>query len=299
MKNNSQGLTLIEVIIGITLMAFVSLLMYGAINRSYKLKQSLDKGLETQAVVPAVLGLLQRDISQMYSPHVLPKHFVRLTTPVQQSSQSASGTGAPLPPQSQIPNTPQEPGKSFAFDPWPLVGEKDKIAFVATSARRSRIDDPTAEFQQVAYFTRQSSTSKFLELVRVTSQYASGKLDVTERKDSQEVVVYDYFSSFQIQYCFSDRESCEDRWDSSAKQSEKKPYPDFLKFRMEFVNPENPESKKLVMASFSPLLDFNVFYDKEKNPFLQMSESNSASPSSGGNPGSPSPAPTPSSGENL
>lgn len=291
-----QGLTLVEILIAITIMSFISILIFGAINRSVRLKVSMDKSSEVAIVGPAISGMFQRDIAQIYSPHLLPKHFSRADTIIRQSQSTSGPSGRESPAGASPPEQPQpaaapvtDPQQIFAFQPWGFKGEKESMAFFTTAGRRQSAEDKQAEFQQVAYYLADAPEGRKALMRATFPGTKEGRLTITQETEAVETLVYDRVLSLEFRYCHirENEKKCEDKWDSTSRQGEPHPYPHIIDIDMTLFDTDRPNTPQPLSLSLGLMIDLNIPYGRDNNPFF-IARSTASSPT-GGRRGEPRP----------
>lgn len=152
LKSSQAGFTLLEVIISMAIMVFISFSIYQATVETFRLRDSLSKEGDFYNSILLATNILQRDISMIYSPFaVLPPN-------------AKIDPGSGLPEFLGISGTDGEfrdltVASTFwggAMDPSGLrpsrfIGSETKISFVSLSHLRMYKDKPESDFAKITY----------------------------------------------------------------------------------------------------------------------------------------------------
>src|ERR1700746_219262 len=68
LKTDETGFTLIEVLIAIVILAFISLGLYNAITETYRVRETLSTEGDFYNGIRLSMNVLQRDVTLIYSP---------------------------------------------------------------------------------------------------------------------------------------------------------------------------------------------------------------------------------------
>ncbi|MFL5812365.1 MAG: type II secretion system protein J [Bdellovibrionia bacterium] len=168
-RNKSAGFTLIEVMITVAILAFISLGIFQAVTSSFKIRDELGQEADFYTGIRLAMGIMNRDVTMMYTPTLL------LSTQKQKTSGSSDNSGnsnssdnsgstreAPKFDESQIAAaTAADLSRSFMFwsaaadknglRPARFIGTSSKMSFISATNFRVYKDSPESEFAKVTY----------------------------------------------------------------------------------------------------------------------------------------------------
>ncbi len=140
------GFTLLEVVVAMAIMAFISLGIYQATVETFKLRDTLAAEGTFYNTIRLAMSIVQKDIALIYSPTLLlPK-----------------GTVKPNAPPLMIPNMPGEDLQSpylfwspaiheTGLRPSRFSGTDSKLSFISLTYSRIYKDTPGSEFAKISY----------------------------------------------------------------------------------------------------------------------------------------------------
>lgn len=146
--HSSRGFTLIEVLIAMAIMAFISLGIYQATVETYKLRDSLSVEGAFYNTIRLAMSIVQKDVALMYCPGVqLPKSIFNRVAP------SPPPQIEPLPGEDfMIPNNFWSmPVHESGLRPSRFIGSDVKMSFISLSNSRIYRDTPGSEFAKITY----------------------------------------------------------------------------------------------------------------------------------------------------
>lgn|GEM_PF-1444929 len=228
------GITLIEVLIAMTLLAFLSIGVFQATTRTFDLNFRL--GAESNEATSILLSMaaVESDLAQIYSPLL--------------------GT-IPAKPDDKIEEFWSSKVRSDGFRRTHLKGTASKITFVANNNRRIEADSPVSDFQKITWEVERNAQNTF-SLYRATDwdafHYEEGSATKPKR-----VPVMDNLSSAKFTYYRKDTKKWEDQWDSEGVYvKEETRFPDLIALTVEAPDPQNTanfQEWKIVVRPNMPL----------------------------------------------
>ena len=234
-KNSDSGFTLIEVLISLFLLILISLAIFQATTQTYRIRETLVNEGDFHNGVRLSMGILERDISQLFSPITLLPPKTGPAAPVNPADAEALATG-------DLSRTTQF--WTGAIDksglrPSRFVGSDNKLSFVTNSHIRVYKDAPESEFEKVVYEMRpekseiQSPEGKVLTKIADTNVF-----DDESRKDTwtHTYPLLHGVKKLKFRYYRKDKKSWETSWDSD-KDDLKNKYPDMIEVSIEVVGP--------------------------------------------------------------
>lgn len=166
-RNKSAGFTLIEVMITVAILAFISLGIFQAVTSSFKIRDELTQEADFYTGIRLAMGIMNRDVSMIYSPTLLLNQQQTKSSSSSSSDDSnnpdnSSNRGAPKFDESQIAaSTAADLARSFTFwsaaadksglRPSRFIGTESKMTFISDSNFRVYKDSPESEFAKITY----------------------------------------------------------------------------------------------------------------------------------------------------
>jgi prepilin-type N-terminal cleavage/methylation domain-containing protein len=238
--DGQAGFTLLEVLVSIFILTFISLGIFQATTQTYGLRQSLSEEGDFYNGIRLSMNILQRDLTSLYSPlYVDPKAM-------------------PSPGASVIPNpanNPQtaalqaDPTMGQTFDYWEpaidsmgirpsrFVGTEHKISLVANSHIRVYKEAQESEFATITYdLTKDDEDPNTQMLVKTES---TDVFDLDPRKQDQNQRTYALLhgiKKFVYRYYRKDKDEWGPKWDTDTDEF-KLTYPDIIELTVEVVGP--------------------------------------------------------------
>lgn len=237
------GFTLIEVIIVLVILVFISLGIYQMTTETFKLRDSLSSEGEFTNSVRMAMDVIQRDIAAMFSPI--------LSRP------------EPAPSSSPNPNKAQElqelaasdMGKTSAF--WlgatdstglrasRFVGSSNKISFITTSHVRIYRDKPESDFAKITYeLVPETDYKEYPDssaLLRIENPAAFDDDDRRAEKSANRYLLLHGIKKLRFQFWRKDKDNGLGKWEpswDSDKEEFKEKYPDIVQVTLEVNGPD-------------------------------------------------------------
>lgn len=248
-------MTLMEVLIALCILAFISISIYQATLETYRLRDTLASEGDFYNSIRISMAILQRDISLIYSP------LMTLSQNQQPNASPTPGANG-QPPQYPPPASPQIIATYMSDDlnlvstfwsaavnetglrPSRIVGTDSKLTFISTSNVRIYKDSPESEFAKVTYELRkdESQTDKSLSrsvLVKMESPNAFGS------DQNKDLLIRTYpllpgIKKFTFTYLQKDGNAWKTlkSWDSEREDT-KNIFPDLIQVDIEVTGPKN------------------------------------------------------------
>ena len=164
----SQGFTLIELVIALMLLTFLSVFTAQSIQKALQSKRKIQADIDRNARLRGALAVMEKDLNLAlnYRDMTVELHNMAVTM---QPSSATTGTNPPPPTQPNPPVPGQPPttatptptqNNNPAFQPKKVVpltqfiGEAEKLTFAAQSLVRLDMDSPTSDVGEISYFLR-------------------------------------------------------------------------------------------------------------------------------------------------
>jgi prepilin-type N-terminal cleavage/methylation domain-containing protein len=243
---NKDGFTLIEVLISIVILAFISLGLYNAIIETYRIRDTLSTEGDFHNGIRLSMNVLQRDITLLYSPVGL------LPTP------SASPSGVPQASQpAQVPNPaaqglPGDADLTQTTDFWEpttnkngvrpsrFTGTENKLTFVSNSHFRVYRDSAESEFADITYELDRDDADPTLQmLVKIENIDAFNVDPRTRAVNDRRFTLLHGIKAFKYRYYRKDKDEWAVNWDTDKdefKVNGQGVYPDIVEITLQVTN---------------------------------------------------------------
>jgi general secretion pathway protein J len=244
---NDSGFTLIEVMISLVILCFISMGIYQATTEAYHLRDVLSTEGEFYNSIRMAMDVMQRDVAAIYSPTI------------GQPTPRANPSGVPT---TQNPQQTQEmmalsssdAGKTSAYwepavdktglRPSRFVGTDNKLTFITSSHTRIYKDSPESDFSKVSYELVHDEDSPagsdLMTLVRTENTDTFEDDDRHALKYQRKFPLLHGIKSFKYRYWRKDT-SPTGKWDNSwdtDKEDTKNVFPDIIEVKLEVVGRE-------------------------------------------------------------
>lgn len=227
----ADGFTLLEVMIAIMLLAFVSVFSGQAINRAIKTKEKVQKDLDRHSMLRDALRVIERDINNAFNYQDFNAKLFNMSLKEREARAKAPATGGAKPPGAPAsPVPPPTPGVVQApfqetykpkveFNFTQFVGEKNSLHFSTVSNVRMTEDSQASEQAEVGYFLKscrrraQQNVSSNCLWRRVGIV-----IDDDPLKGGEQTVLLENVEKFELRYLGPGKEKeWVDTWSSGEK----------------------------------------------------------------------------------
>lgn len=238
--SDEAGFTLLEVLVVMIVMGFISLGIFQAITETYKLRDALSNESDFYNGIRLSMDVIQRDVTALYSPAIM----------IPNPSPSSQPPGAPAPPTdpkdleaiNEHPTATQYwgvPLNRTGIRPSHFIGTENKMSFISADHQRIYKDSPESIFAKVSYEINHDDLSGSIPDTSVLTKTESP--NVWEEDESKDLMkrafsVLRGIKVFKIQYYRKDKDRWEKNWDSD-KDEFKNIYPDIVEISIEVVGP--------------------------------------------------------------
>lgn len=250
---NSQGFTLIEILISMALLAVISLSIYQAVTQTFRLRDKLMTEGDFYNGTRLALALMERDISLMYSPIIM--------NPNPNAKKKSPGTEDPY--TIQVSNNPDNADAELqaittseigqVTDHWlgasdktgirpsRFVGTDEKLSFISAGYVRLYKGKAESDFAKVHYELKPDLSEDAMPSTKVLYKVEDPNVfdDATKKKDSEKIYPILYgITQFKIRYYRKDKKSWVPAWDNS-KEDQRFLYPDLIEVKIQVKGPKN------------------------------------------------------------
>jgi prepilin-type N-terminal cleavage/methylation domain-containing protein len=250
--NNRAGFTLMEILIVIAILAFISLGIYQATVQTFTIRDSIQREGEFYNGIHLVMGIVERDIAQMYTPLIMIQNG-----PAPAPSGTPAGAARPSPTPSNQPQISSGASADLEHDgtywaaaldnsglrPSRFQGSDKSISFISASHVRMYKDMPEADLVKITYeFKTDSSPPEGTKLDSPSMLSKTENVDAFENdefKDKQYGVVYPLLhgiTKFKFGFYDKRKEKWETSWDSEKVDNL---FPDIIRVEFEVHGPSN------------------------------------------------------------
>jgi len=259
LSNQEQGFTLLEVIIVMAIMVFISLGIYQATTESFRLRDVLSIEGEFYNEIRLSMNIMQRDISLIYSPTLLlptpPVPSPNPTLPggppgqapqAQNLAQQFAGTDLVTSSQYWSPAT-----DLTGVRPSHFIGTENKISFISLSHRRIYKDAPESEFTKISYEIKRDETSIFApkdvdrlrDTMILVKTENTDAFEIDDTKAKNDPLQHQYtlmhgIKTFKYRYYRKENLQWYPNWDSE-KDDLQGLFPDIIELTVQVAGPQN------------------------------------------------------------
>jgi prepilin-type N-terminal cleavage/methylation domain-containing protein len=303
---NSNGFTLIEVLVSITILAVISIYTATSIQQSIKSKKRYETEIDRRSQLRSALELITRDVNLAFNHRDIGAELYNLAwesriKDAEEKERKGGGAGNPPgdPPDDPPVNPPPEKDppaggtlsqrlkqkykkkeiRIFTH----FLGSADKLDFTSRSYLRTMADAKSSDQIEVGYFLRDcknrmnpKESSKCL--VRRVSNLLDGKVD----EGGAETVLLENVLQFVLRYT---GEGYDDEWtdvwrtgDEASDARTKSNFPYAVEITLGIKEPEKPDSKGLSMTVVAQLRFPNNPNPAAANPTGQPAVPNNGAP---------------------
>ncbi len=240
---NEKAFTLLEVLVAMGLLAFLSIGIYQVTTSSWDTNTKLNaESVDTTALLLS-LGAVQTDIENMYTPLI--------------------GAAQPQPGQN-----PQEywsaPVRSDGMRRTRLQGKNESLQFVSNNNRRVESDQTQSDFQKVKWEIERNPKGTYT-LYRSTD-WDAFRYEEDKSKKPERIALLENLSSAKFTYYRRSDKQWLDTWDSeSIYVKEEERFPQLIKLKIEAPDPQNPAVTLPWEMVMKPNLEMNYLDANARN----------------------------------
>lgn len=245
---SEAGLTLLEVMIAMALLSFISIAIYQATTRSFDLNFRLGSEANDYSSLALSLQAVESDFSQIFTP-------MAETLPGKADAPPVNFWTAPV--------------RSDGLRRARFKGDKEKVTFVTNSNRRVEADAPESEFMKVTWEI-ESNPGGTYSLYRSTDWDVYHYEDGTAKKPNR-VALLDNLASAKFTYFRKENKTWDETWDSEgqfAKPSNR--FPELISLKIEVPDPLNPAKQLPWEAIIRPNQTLNILSAEDKEKLKQQ-----------------------------
>lgn len=253
LPGSESGLTLIEVLIAMALLAFISIAVYQATARSFDINFKLGNESADYTAIALTLQTVHTDVVQAFTP------VITSEAKLEGNEQPSDFWSAKVRPDGV---------RRMRFR-----GSAERMSFVANNYRRVERDSPQSDFQKVTWEVERNESGAYT-LYRTTDWDAYQYEDRgSSRQKPPRVALLENLASAKFSYYRKSNKTWEDQWDSEStytKADER--YPDLVALKIEVPDPTNNANNQqwqMIMKFNQPLnLETEKKKEEKKQQFL-------------------------------
>lgn len=255
-----SGFTLIELMIAMTILAFISMAVYQNTTQSFVLRDNVEQDGDFYNSIRVALDILGRDVIHIYSPNAaaLPgdlgkaaKKTAQGTFDVQADPNSGGTNPAPPEPASQFWG---ESINTVGVRPSRLQGEAEKISFIINSHMRLFRDSAECDFAKIIYALEDDRDQKSNATVKalIKREDPAAFEDNTRQKSETEVryVLISNVKSLKFRFLDGEKDKWDDKWDTEGMDHKGK-FPVVIEITLE-VTPPNSQNPLKITQLYRP-----------------------------------------------
>lgn len=237
---HQHGLTLLEILIAMGIMTFISYGLFQLMTDSFRLRDKLGQDTEFQNTLQLATQMIQRDLQLLYSPIAsLPQkqaYPTQLLSPPESAKLQMDLQKRGLLQRSSFWSSALLPS---GLRPSRFIGTEKKMSFVSSSHLRLYKEKPESSFALITYEFRLDPQTGFLNLYRLENTDAF-TLDVPSPSFSKEYVLISRIKAAKWAYYKreGDKINPQGQWDSD-KQETLNTYPLLIVLDLEQMHPSS------------------------------------------------------------
>lgn len=219
---NRRGMTLIEVLLSVAILATLSALAARAISQAIRAKTKIQEQIDDVSRVRDAIRLIERDINLAYHHLDIEKELDDL---VKKKPAPAVPPGAPPPTTTAAPEPPREAPRK---DPTThFIGSEEDVSFVTMNNARMVRDSRQADFLEVGYAVRDCSSTSGQGSSKCLWRRSSPYVDDDVTKGGVEVVLLENVTEFELKYIGKGKQDWVTTWrtDQSGDATTKNNFP--------------------------------------------------------------------------
>lgn len=238
-RSKNSGFTLLEVLIAMTLMVFISIAIYQATTKTFELRDILSVEGDFFSEIRLSMGIMENDVGMLYSPVII--------IPPEKTPSNAQ-----TPPTQAQDNAPAEIASKFwggfadntGIRHMRFIGSDNSMSFVTTSNIRVYKNSIESIFKKVVYRIeseqRDENTDESMAGTMVLVKTENPNAFDTEEDEGNLLKKYSLIhgvKKLQFRYYRKEKDDWFKNWDSETDNF-KNIYPDVIEVEIEVIGPQ-------------------------------------------------------------
>ncbi|MEK6706569.1 MAG: prepilin-type N-terminal cleavage/methylation domain-containing protein [Bdellovibrionota bacterium] len=253
--NRVAGFTLLEMMIAIAILIFISIAIYQATTETYYLRDVLSNEGDFQNGIRLSMNIMQRDISLIYSPVIMLPEKKQQKEPVSAQEMEALMSG-------DLSRTLKFWGPaedSSGIRPSRFVGTSSKVSFISASHIRIYKNTTESELAKITYELKPETASTEFRDTMILVKTESP--NVFEDDDSRDKLTASFsllrgIKKLSYRFYQKSKDQWHTSWDSD-KEEFKKIYPDIIEVTVDVIGPAKLNFQGIF--KFRPEIPINEF----------------------------------------
>lgn len=311
--NNNKGMTLIEIVIGMGIFAFITIFTSSTVQNIMQYKRNTDNRLEAEGIVRSALRIMVKDFERAYNYKDINIQLYNLAqkqrieeakekartnpSPPANGGSSGSTAGSTNP----NPATPSAPGaqavdyeKNFPLKEEIILthfkGETDTVSFTSLNNIETNNNVPESDQAEISY-NLQECKSPYGDkgtsncLIRTSSNYIDDELE----EGGIKTIFLENIEKFQLRYLGTEHDieskklEWVKKWDSEEGDEEiRNKFPGAVEITLEVAPFEKNKKYKIAMTMIASVWGSNVTTEFNTEDSTPPAQPDSAAGANGG-----------------
>lgn len=280
-KYKQFGFTLIETIITLTILAFLTMMAARTIQQAFRAQVKIQNQIDQVSHVKDTLRLMERDINLAYHYIDLQKDIADELNKMQKKQ--GTNNNSTFPPNNPNPlSPPPPPGSPASNNPFlktenrvdpitQFIGKEEEMHFVTLNTVRLVKDAPQANFGEVSYFlnTCKNRADKKFESGKCLFRRTSPLVDKDPTKGGAATQLLPDITEFRLRYYSKLQKDWRKDWNSKEDVGDtntKGRYPEAVEISLTVeTQPKDPKKEKKKKISIQMVVPVHFPNNKDPN----------------------------------
>jgi prepilin-type N-terminal cleavage/methylation domain-containing protein len=237
-KDSQDGFTLIEILIAMTIMAFISMQIFMALRGSFSRRESFLARNDFHNAITLAIGVIERDFQLLYSPKVMVPDWRKEKQPTEDEPGREGASFL-----ENIPSNEQNASSEFWGDLIDvtgvrhsrLIGQQSSLSFLSAGHLRIYQDAPESIFAKVSYefqedpYPAEGLEGTFVLMKRVNTDVFN--MDEDDNDHTHSYPLLNGITEFQFRYYEKGKETWHNNWDTQSTEF-KNIFPDAIEIQL-------------------------------------------------------------------
>ncbi|MES2769747.1 MAG: GspJ family type II secretion system protein [Bdellovibrionota bacterium] len=233
-QTKQTGFTLIEVVIAMSIMAFLTVMVSQSMRRSAEFKTKVQKNIDQRSAINSAMRIIERDINLAFHYQDVNSEVLK---EIEKKKKANTGGGTAQPgPDGQLGTADDIPPKGTGNPNSPIYqnfkirqilnhtafqGTKDSIHFTNLNNITIQPGEKVSDQQEVGYYVKSCKSLSNPDvptkcLWRRTSPYIDDKVD----EGGTDTVLIEGVKKFELRYFGKEKEDWVDNWESTTENDD-------------------------------------------------------------------------------